>query len=119
MGTRADFYIKKQRMLRADNWIGSIAWDGYPDGIPAEVLGAQTEQEFRSALAMMASQRNDFTFPEDGWPWPWNDSSITDFAYVFSCQTGRVSWRPIKYPNMSDRKDVQLSGKKSGLIVIG
>jgi hypothetical protein len=30
MGTRADFYIG---CGRDSEWIGSIAWDGYPDGL--------------------------------------------------------------------------------------
>ena len=30
MGTRADFYIGKGTDAE---WLGSIAWNGYPDGI--------------------------------------------------------------------------------------
>jgi hypothetical protein len=26
---------------------------------------------------------NDATRPEDGWPWPWEDSRTTDYAYAF------------------------------------
>ena len=37
MGTRADFYIGRGATAE---WIGSIAWDGYPDGIPAPILEA-------------------------------------------------------------------------------
>lgn len=49
MGTRADFYIKQEqepKML----WLGSIAWDGYPDGIDSEVLQASNVDEYKSRV---------------------------------------------------------------------
>ena len=69
-------------------WLGSIAWDGYPQGIDAAVLAATTKEEYvREALAFM-EPRDDHTHPEQGWPWPWNDSGTTDYAYTF--KDGRV-----------------------------
>lgn len=81
MGTRADFYIGRGESME---WVGSIAWDGYPHGLVGRnILDATSEDDFRSALAEMASARSDFTKPDKGWPWPWADSFTTDFAYAF------------------------------------
>jgi len=79
MGTRADFYIGRGE---GAEWIGSIAWDGYPDGLSCDVLKANSESEFREAVQEMA-HRDDWTSPEMGWPWPWEDSRTTDYAYAF------------------------------------
>jgi len=81
MGTRADFYIGIDKNAK---WLGSIAWDGYPEGIDEAVLQATTEDEFLVALVNFAEGRNDWTKPEMGWPWPWDDSNTTDYAYGFS-----------------------------------
>ena len=40
MGTRADFYVGKGK---DSEWLGSIAWDWYPDGIPDNILDAESE----------------------------------------------------------------------------
>jgi hypothetical protein len=90
MGTRADFYIG--RGTEAE-WLGSIAWDGYPEGITPNgtnawpdgqhLFDAQTEIEFRERLAQFFAGRDDVTLPADGWPWPWTNSQTTDYAYAF------------------------------------
>lgn len=104
MGTRADFYIGTDENAE---WIGSTAWDGYPDGLgltlPTRrivvgnystndhadfpegqgILDAKTEEEFRTRVAQYFENREDVSLPEDGWPWPWEDSSTTDYAYAF------------------------------------
>lgn len=140
MGTRADFYVKSGDELE---WLGSIAWDGYPGGIDAPVLEAQSETDFRAALSTFAAERDDWTAPEKGWPWPWDDSDTTDYAYVFVPGVGVVHrdggyGDPLQYvrsaddgegptpigdvsytyPDMSARKAVTL-GKRSGVIVLG
>ena len=160
MGTRADFYVGRGEDAE---WLGSIAWDGYPDGLSpylAEtetpgwpgarprhksgawpegegLLEAKTEEEFRSRLERFFQYRDDVTLPHQGWPWPWETSHTTDFAYAFD--GGKVyascfgkSWRdplieedwdddqqptPV-FPDMTDRKNVQFGGKRSGLMVI-
>lgn len=131
MGTRADFYVKKENQM---TWLGSIGWDGYPDGINSEVFEATTEEEFKEKINAFFSERDDVSLPANGWPWPWNDSSTTDYAYIFennkvmgSC-FGAGVFDPLKneddegelpeFPNMSNLKNVAF-GKKSGLIVIG
>ena len=85
MGTRADYYVGRGPNAE---WLGSTAWDGYPEkpglreSAPA-VLDARTEDEFRKAVADMLAKRDDATTPDQGWPWPWNDSATTDYAYAF------------------------------------
>lgn len=85
MGTRADFYIRKDGQMK---WLGSQGLDGYPDGIEDSVLSAIEESEFEKVVNDYLSRRNDATFPRDGWPWPWDDSCTTDYAYIF--ESGKV-----------------------------
>lgn len=42
MGTRADFYVRKDSQME---YLGSIAWDGYPSGIDEAVLRSTDEKE--------------------------------------------------------------------------
>ena len=142
MGTRADFYIGRGKDAE---WLGSVAYDGYPDNIlDGKHLGsAATPEEFKTALAAEAGAEDHWTSPEQGWPWPWDDSSTTDFAYALD--DGRVwvssfggPWATVSeslmdpdereslhegrpkatFPDMAERKNVTL-GKRSGLLVFG
>ncbi len=130
MGTRADFYVGNGPEME---WLGSIAWDGYPTGLEnKDLLTATSEAEFRSAVATEFAARNDFTLPEKGWPWPWETSATTDYAYAFF--DGRVwashfgdPWtdplaeepEPVypEFPDMSARKNVR-HDRGSGLITV-
>ena len=80
MGTRADFYVGKGRDAE---WIGSIAWDGDRGGIDDAVLNAHTEPDFRAAVDKFFAPRDDATKPDQGWPWPWDDSATSDCSYWF------------------------------------
>lgn len=80
MGTRADFYIGKG--IEAE-WIGSIAYDGYPDGIAIKILLADTEEIYRRRVTSFLLSLRHSILPEDGWPWPWKDSSGTNQVYAF------------------------------------
>jgi hypothetical protein len=151
MGTRAGFYIGRGKEAE---WLGSIAWDGYPGGLGTddcskgrkveskELLSVTTESEWRSAVKAMLESRNDATFPKDGWPWPWEDSGTTDYAYAFD--GGKVyysgfggEWQdPLKvyteeeqeaidaigktavFPSMKSIQKVTFGGR-SGLIIVG
>ena len=156
MGTRADFYIKEENSKEIE-WCGSIAWDGYEiDGVEK----AKTEKEFRSKLKEFLDNRDDSTYPTDGWPWPWKNSKLTDETWIFikdkfgkgevwRCyeKEGKfddnttplicVPWnkqpeydegkdkykqteysRKILVPDMSKISNVQLGGKKSGIILM-
>lgn len=139
MGTRADFYVGRDPATM--EWLGSIAWDGYPDGLPSGVRRASVEKTYRAAVAKMLAGRDDATLPEQGWPWPWANSQTTDYAYAFdggkvwaSCfacdwfgarrnghpdeENEEHEYDKVKFPDMTDRKKVTL-GKRSGILLIG
>lgn len=130
MGTRADFYVGVG--VEAE-WLGSVGWDGYewqehPD---CPLMVATTEDEFRKAVADIANEREDWTLPEKGWPWPWDDSFTTDRAYAFvDGKTQDFNWgklppkseddEPVKtvdWPNMANRKNVAYD-KRSGAMFL-
>jgi hypothetical protein len=129
MGTRADFYVGRGENAE---WLGSIAYDGYPDGPRAvAILGSTNEASFRDRV-IAAVAHDDGTKPEDGWPWPWDTSHTTDYAYAFddgtvyiSCfgcawfKSGEVAFhdKSAVFPNMKDRKNVTL-GHRSGMLIL-
>ena len=133
MGTRADFYIGTGKHAE---WLGSVAWDGYEveecNDVkePANrVRRAQTADDYRVAVTDFLDSRDDATYPVNGWPWPWDDSNITDYAYSFVNDS--VKWWPFYkdeesdcidspddgWPDMSEIKNVSF-GKNSGIILI-
>ena len=132
MGTRADFYVGKGENAE---WLGSIAWDGYPKGIPEEILKAKSEEEYRKNVEAFLGKREDGTLSAQGWPWPWEDSGTTDYAYafdngdVYACSFGIKWFRPLEekepesdveeaiFPNMKNKQRVAM-GDRSGIIVI-
>lgn len=142
MGTRADFYAGKGKNAE---WLGSIAWDGME--ISGYIRAAKTEANYRKAVDVFLKSRDDATFPDQGWPWPWNDSGTTDCSYWFfdgkcweaigypneyyvPCRgerpdedsDGWEAWlheqERVEFPDMSALKNVTL-GKRSGVIVFG
>lgn len=132
MGTRADFYVGRGDQAE---WLGSIGWDGYPDGIESAILEAKSEDGFRGSVAVFMESREDATLPSYGWPWPWNDSRTTDYAYAFddgqtwvACfgagwyapddwSDERADMPKQEFPDMSALKNISL-GRRSGLITI-
>lgn len=140
MGTRADFYVGRGETAE---WLGSIAMDGYPDGIDDAVKGSSTEAQYRAAVAAFIAADDRGTTPEMGWPWPWEDSRTTDYAYAFVANDAPGSgavwassfghrWFLVQreepddepgekvavFPNMKSRQNVTM-GPRSGLIVLG
>ena len=119
-------------------WLGSTAWDGYPEGLPQALKDALTEGAFRAEVSRHLASRDDATLPEDGWPWPWSDSRTTDYAYAFDdgqvwgCYFG-YRWFPASeedpelpddcpkeadFPDMSARRSVAPAGdRRSGVMV--
>lgn len=103
MGTRADFYIKKGNQIE---WLGSTAFDGYGvaeqtdednfspndkksrtnDWLEYLLHHVKDEKEFKSLMIEYLNQRRDGTLPENGWPWPWDNSKLTDECYVFDTE---------------------------------
>lgn len=83
MGTRASFFIGDPTNLDQREWLGCIAWDGYPGSFSAWAE-PRTEAEFRADVATLASERNDFATPTRGFPFPWaDDLFLTDYTYAY------------------------------------
>lgn len=131
MGTRADFYVGRGETAE---WLGSIGWDGYPDGIPVDLKSATNEHDYRALVSAFAATRDDWTSPEQGWPWPWDDSSTTDYAYAYDdgkvfASTGETWFVAtdearnsdtsigVIFPNMSAIKNVTF-GQRSGAMFV-
>lgn len=141
MGTRADFYVG--RGAEAE-WLGSIAWDGHPCSVfedaPELFAGPPlTESEWRSWVAGYLAGRRDGTKPEMGWPWPWEDSRTTDYAYAYDGKVhgssfgapwfvvdpeaedwGEPEWEKtekVAFPDMTARQNVNF-GARSGAMFI-
>jgi hypothetical protein len=138
MGTRADFYVGRDP--KTMEWLGSIAFDGSPDGWPKNVSRAKTEEAYRRAVARVLSspECDHATVPGQGWPWPWEDSRTTDYAYAF--ESGKVwgscygspwfdlakpepehedeEWgQKIMFPDMTARQKVTW-GRRSGVLLM-
>ena len=139
MGTRADFYVGRGPEAE---WLGSIAWDGYDVDEP--LRRSTNEQQWRNRVEHFLAARDDATRPEQGWPWPWEDSRTTDFAYAYD--DGRVwascfghAWfdpnnppasedddeeptmlgaKVAVFPDMTARKNVT-HGSRSGVMIVG
>lgn len=141
MGTRADFY---DGVGEEAEWLGSVAWDGYPSGFDRSLFLPTTTQGWRDRIAALGVSRDDFTDPSRGWPWPWNTSGTSDFSYWLDGDTvmvdvyGRLvpalmihddgyddenedlfaTYPQTRYPDMTEQKNVRLGGPGSGLIVV-
>lgn len=85
MGTRAQFFIGDPRDVEGREWLGCIAWDGYPDGDCGRLAGATTEAEFRNRVELLKASRDDFTDPAiRSFPFPWrNNLFLTDWTYAW------------------------------------
>lgn len=135
MGTRADFYIGRGETAE---WLGSIGYDGYPSGIPSDILHAPSADSYRAAVQEYLKEEEAGTLPEQGWPWPWEDSRTTDYAYsyamgrVWVCAFGHAWYDPHQekpegyyespqttvFPNMKGIQNVALD-RRSGLMILG
>ena len=139
MGTRADFYIGRGKDAE---WLGSIAWDGYPEGIDHEILKCCSSEQFRTMVTAFIEGRSDGTLASRNWPWPWDDSGTTDYAYaldgnkVWAACFGHGWFDPLKeqpdreenperfesltceFPDMSGSKNVRMD-EGSGCIFLG
>jgi hypothetical protein len=131
MGTRADFYVGRGEKAE---WIGSIAYDGDPKGIPKPLLKVTSEADFRRGVYHFLLSRDDKTLPEQGWPWPWETSSTTDYAYAFDesivhasnyggawfdpLQRKKPHGRRAVFPAMSKGKQREKLGPHSGVTML-
>lgn len=145
MGTRVDFYVGRGESAE---WLGSYPFDGNPSGTfygHEEDLfsGTPSEVGWRQWVAhYLAEGGVRSTFPAQGWPWPWETSGTTDYAYAwdagkiygscfgsewFCVDPSDESWgEPLDedregsavFPDMTAHKAVTM-GPRSGLIVFG
>lgn len=133
MGTRADFYMG----IGPDaEWLGSVAWDGYDvseanSGIARDVRLSKTKEEFLENLKAYFAARDNVTLPEAGWPWPWEDSRTTDFAYAFV--DGQIQQYyfgksitndgkpPVDgvFPDMKDKQNVRFDNGSGVMFIVG
>ena len=125
MGTRADFYVGTGKDAE---WLGSVAYDGYEwdEDRDSDIAAATTEQEFKDAVTAVLTGRRDATTPDLGWPWPWEDSRTTDYAYFFDGNKTRIFCfgKPRDdgcdmeaWPDMSSRQNVTF-GARSGVFIV-
>lgn len=85
MGTRADFYVGRGPEAE---WLGSVAMDGglwgwAGDPAHGPVVASATEEEYRANVERVLVACDHSTRPEQGWPWPWDNSLTSDYAYAF------------------------------------
>lgn len=140
MGTRADFYVRQSNDEMS--WIGSVNMDGYPEdkngqGVPKSLLKSRTMQEFCDRFNAYLKANPHTAILPDAWPWPWRDSTTTDFQYVYDVTRGKVivcqwgcysggKWKGAQaftWPNMDARrsKDFWEGGnrfKHSGMTIM-
>lgn len=84
MATRATFWVGNPLDLAHREWLGAIAFDGYPErGGKVDFDECQSEEGFR-AVVKAISRHDDFAHPEGGFPFPWpNDIFLTDYTYAW------------------------------------
>lgn len=142
MGTRADFYIGTDP--KTMEWLGSHALDGHPEKVPESVIYAVDEADYRKCVAEKLATRRDWSGPDRGWPWPWEDSRLTDYAYTFAggqflvanWGNGWFAWKdatsdnfgddeivipvvePAAFPDMSAVQSIAWVDQHSGLITL-
>lgn len=143
MGIRADFYVGRDGKAK---WLGSIGYNGSPQGIPNEILNATSEDGFRANVENFLKEMDYSTKPEQGWPWPWNNSDTSDYAYAWDNGVWYTTGYPINkwwkhsegpepdedddnyeevmsklentnFPDMTDLQNVSF-GKNSGLVIV-
>lgn len=116
MATRADFWMGCGKDAE---WLGSIAFDGYEwaEDEACALRQATTPDAYRDAVAEILANREDATHPSDGWPWPWDTSATTDYAYYFDGATksdDRSDW-----PNMSAVRKLAMGTKRDSIMIFG
>jgi hypothetical protein len=81
MPTRADLYAGNGP---GAEWLGSYKFDGEPAALDKAILKATSLQGYREAVFAHLNERHDATLPHEPWPWLWEDSSLTEYAYTWS-----------------------------------
>lgn len=98
MAAKADFYMGRGGDAE---WLGSIEWDGMPEGIPELIRTAVEGEVYRREVKRFLAARPDCHMPEQGWPWKWNSSRSTNYSYafekdrVYACCFGSSWWKAV------------------------
>jgi hypothetical protein len=103
MGTRADFYVGTGPQAE---WLGSITFDGYPGGCPEPIFAATSEADYRAAVEAILGDCES-TRPDEGWPWPWEDSRTTDYAYAWTADGVKLSNFGREWQTLAEHKKVE------------
>lgn len=133
IGTRADFYVGRGETAQ---WLGSIAFDGFPEAHAARLIGCAEESAYRLAVQTLLAAVDHATRPAQGWPWPWPNSQTTDFAYAWDAGVVYVTcfghgWQVLRaalddwpddatkvpFPDMTVQQRVTV-GRRSGVILV-
>lgn len=61
MATRAQFFIGDPCDVKTREWLGCVAFDGYPSGDLSALIPCDTEGMFRTVLATLMARRDDYT----------------------------------------------------------
>jgi len=94
MGTRGDFYIVKYGVME---WIGSTYHDSSPIRIPLEILIQVNPMMYEELVVEFLESRKPYSViasEREKWPWPWADSRMTDYSYVFGLYPQAVAYMP-------------------------
>lgn len=85
MATRAAFWLGDPSNLAQREWLGCVAYDGYPNGaVTADLEAVTAPEQLRAWVAEHLALCSDFAAPSRGWPFPWDDDIyLTDFTYAF------------------------------------
>lgn len=86
MGTRADFYIDNKGDM---TWLASMFKNAQPWNIPVIVL-AQVNPTMFSEQLFDYLEESGKGYQDTKWPWPWEDSQMTDYSYIMDCEIGKV-----------------------------
>lgn len=86
--TRGDFYIGQG----ADStWIGSITHDAFPQKIPLDILICINPIMYEELVVDFIEKMDGVVRTNgQGWIWPWHDSKLTDYSYIFEPAVDKV-----------------------------
>jgi hypothetical protein len=86
MGTRADFYIDNRGDM---TWLASMFKDAHPWNIPLVILAQVNPTMFTEQLFDWLEESS-INHQDTKWPWPWEDSRLTDYSYIMDDERGKV-----------------------------
>jgi hypothetical protein len=86
MGTRADFYVDNRGDM---TWLASMFKDAHPWNIPIIVLAQVNPTMFAEHLFDWLDE-SAIDYQDTEWPWPWEDSRLTDYSYIMDDERGKV-----------------------------